>query len=37
MPKSTFEQEIESNGKLIYTNKGDSMFPLIIEGKTLLE
>ncbi len=34
--KSTFEEEIQKNGKLIYTNQGDSMFPLIIENKTLL-
>ena len=36
MGRSTFEHELEVNGRLIYTNQGDSMFPLIIEGKTLL-
>ena len=33
---STFEEEIERNGKLIYTNVGDSMMPLIKQGRDLL-
>ncbi len=36
MSKSTFEAEIEKNGKLIYTNVGDSMLPLIHEKSDLL-
>ena len=36
MQKSTFEQELEKNGKLIYVNKGDSMMPLIRQGRDLL-
>ena len=34
--RSSFEEELLKNGRLIYTNKGDSMFPLILENKTLL-
>ena len=32
----SFEKYFETNEKLIYTNKGTSMFPLIREGKDLL-
>lgn len=34
--KSTFEEEIRLNGKLVYTNVGDSMLPLIRQGRDLL-
>lgn len=34
--KSTFEEEIQQRGRLIYTNVGDSMLPLIRQGKDLL-
>ena len=33
---STFEQELSKNGRLIFTNVGDSMWPLIIEGRDLI-
>lgn len=33
---STFEEEIKRTGKLIYTNVGDSMQPLIRQGRDLL-
>ncbi len=36
MSKSTFEEEISRNGKLIFTNVGDSMLPLIREKRDLL-
>lgn len=36
MNKLTFEEIIERDGRLIYTNKGDSMMPLIKEGRDLL-
>ncbi|MGN0657587.1 MAG: hypothetical protein ACI4KR_12440 [Ruminiclostridium sp.] len=36
MGKSTFEEEIRRKGKLIYTNVGDSMAPLIRQGRDLL-
>ena len=36
MNKATFEEIIERDGRLIYTNKGDSMMPLIKEGRDLL-
>lgn len=36
MSKATFEEIIERDGRLIYTNKGDSMMPLIKEGRDLL-
>lgn len=36
MSKSTFEEQISKNGKLIYTNVGDSMMPLIRQDKDLL-
>ncbi len=34
--KTTFEEELEKNGRLIYTNVGDSMMPLIREKRDLL-
>lgn len=34
--KSSFEEELKNNGKLIYTNVGDSMMPLIRQDKDLL-
>lgn len=34
--KSTFEEEIQRTGKLVYTNVGDSMLPLIRQGRDLL-
>lgn len=36
MNKSTFEEELTRRGKLIYTNIGDSMQPLIRQDKDLL-
>ena len=36
MSKSTFEKEIERTGKLIYTNLGDSMMPIIRQNRDLL-
>ena len=36
MKKSTFEQEIQKSGKLIYTNVGDSMMPFIRQGRDIL-
>jgi len=36
MSKTTFEEIINTQGKLIYTNKGDSMMPLIKEGRDLI-
>lgn len=36
MIKSTFEEELARTGKLIYTNVGDSMMPLIRQDKDLL-
>jgi hypothetical protein len=36
MNKSSFEEQLEKNGKLIYTNVGDSMFPLIRQGRDLV-
>ena len=36
MAKSTFEEQLAKNGKLIYTNKGDSMMPLIKQDRDLL-
>lgn len=32
----TFEEVLERDGKLVYTNKGISMMPLLREGKDLL-
>lgn len=36
MNKSTFEDEINRRGKLIYTNYGDSMMPLLRQNKDLV-
>ena len=36
MSKRTFEQEIAEKGKLVYTNVGDSMMPLIKQGRDLI-
>lgn len=36
MNKSTFEEEIEKSGKIIYTNVGDSMMPFIKHGRDVL-
>lgn len=36
MNKSTFEEQLAKNGKLIYTNVGDSMMPLIKQGRDLV-
>lgn len=36
MTNSTFEEELAQKGKLIYTNVGDSMMPLIRQDRDLL-
>ena len=36
MINSTFEEQLAKNGRLIYTNVGDSMKPLIRQGRDLL-
>ena len=36
MEKQTFEQVIAEKGKLVYTNVGDSMMPLIKQGRDLV-
>ena len=36
MNKSTFEEELRRSGKLIYTNVGDSMLPLIRQDRDLV-
>ena len=36
MSKSTFEEQLAQTGRLIYTNKGDSMMPLIKQDRDLL-
>lgn len=36
MSKSTFEEEIKRTGKLVYTNVGDSMMPIIRQKRDLL-
>ena len=36
MNKSTFEEQLAQTGRLIYTNKGDSMMPLIKQDRDLL-
>ena len=36
MRKSTFEEVLARNGRLIYTNVGDSMRPFIRQGRDLL-
>lgn len=36
MIKSTFEEQLEKDGRIIYSNKGFSMMPLIKEGRDLM-
>ena len=36
MNKSSFEEVLAKDGRLIYTNVGDSMLPLIRQGRDLL-
>ena len=36
MSKSTFEEILARDGQLVYTNVGDSMLPLICQGRDLL-
>lgn len=36
MNKSTFEEELERTGRLVYTNLGNSMMPLIRQQKDLV-
>ena len=36
MNDSTFEDEIKRTGRIIYTNVGDSMMPLIKQGRDVL-
>ena len=36
MANSTFEEQLAKTGKLIYTNKGDSMMPLIKQDRDLV-
>lgn len=36
MNKSNFETEIRESGRLVYTNSGDSMKPLIRQGKDVV-
>lgn len=36
MSKSSFEEEIQRNGFLLYRNVGDSMLPLIRQGRDLV-
>ncbi len=36
MPESSFEEIIERDGKLVYTNRGFSMYPLIRQHRDLL-
>ncbi len=36
MNKSTFEEILARDGQLVYTNVGDSMLPLIRQGRDLL-
>ena len=33
---TTFEEELEQNGKLVYTNVGVSMLPLLREGRDVM-
>ena len=35
-PKTTFEEILARDGQLVYTNVGDSMLPLIRQGRELL-
>ena len=37
MSKSSFEEEIQRKGYLLYWNVGDSMLPLIRQGRDLIE
>lgn len=37
MIDSTFEDQLAEEGKLIYTNRGDSMLPLIRQGRDLVK
>lgn len=34
--RKTFEQEIQENGRLVYTNVGDSMMPLLRQNRDLI-
>lgn len=34
--KTTFEQELEKNGKIVYTNVGTSMMPLLRQNRDLM-
>lgn len=36
MSKSSFEEELDKKGILVYTNKGNSMYPLIRQRKDVL-
>ena len=36
MNKSTFEEQLIKNAELVYTNVGDSMMPLIKQGRDLV-
>lgn len=36
MSKYSFEEELDKKGILVYTNKGNSMYPLIRQGKDVL-
>lgn len=36
MSKTTFEQVLQEHGQLVYTNVGDSMWPLLHEGQDLM-
>ena len=36
MSKSSFEEELDKKGILVYANKGNSMYPLIRQGKDVL-
>lgn len=36
MSESTFEEVLAKDGRLVYTNVGDSMLPLIRQGRDLL-
>lgn len=36
MSKSSFEEELDKKGILVYTNKGNSMYPLIRQEKDVL-
>lgn len=36
MSKTTFEEQLATHGRLIHTNTGDSMMPLLREGRDLM-